>query len=103
LKENSDFGYHNLFILPYSFNKKFETSIMRYIINNYQKINRFLNYEEYVSKSLLYINYKKMKDIFHSEFDYMLESYSYPEDKEIIKKKLLIILSIIVLKITTGY
>ena len=66
---------HNLYILPYSVDIKLKNQITKNIINKYQKINRFFNYFEYVSKSYLYDNYKKMNEIFPNEYDYMLESY----------------------------
>ena len=62
--------------MPYSINK-----INCFVVDKYQKINN--NYKEYVSKSLLYHNYKLLENKFHSEFDYMFETYSYPEDKKI--------------------
>ena len=74
----------NLYIVPYDIDDKWIFSLSKCITSQYQKINRFLNYKEYVSKSLLYLNYKKMKDIFPHEYDFMLETYSYPEDKDTI-------------------
>ena len=50
--------------MPYSINK-----INCFVVDKYQKINN--NYKEYVSKSLLYHNYKLLENKFHSEFDYM--------------------------------
>lgn len=80
-------GYHILYSLPYIISEKLKKEIQKNIINKNQKINRFFNYYEYVSKSLLYLNYKKMMEIFPSEYNYMLETYSFPEDKDIIYKK----------------
>ena len=40
-----------------------------------------------MSKSSLYENYIKIKEFFPSEYNYMMETYSYPEDKDIINKK----------------
>jgi hypothetical protein len=87
LNERKELDVQNLYIPPYSFTSKFLFSLKNYIINKYQKINRFFGFEEYVSKSLLYLNYKKMKELFPYEYNYMLESYSYPEDKDIIYDK----------------
>ena len=39
-------------------------TISNYIISDYQKINRYLNYQEYGTKSRLYLNYKEMKNKF---------------------------------------
>ena len=85
LKESMDM--HNLYILPYSVSRKLRNSIKKSIKNKHQKINRFFNSFEYVSKSSLYDNYKNMKEVFPSEYNYMLETYSYPEDKDIINEK----------------
>ena len=87
LNERKELDSQNLYIPPYSFTSKFLFSLKNHIINKYQKINRFFGFEEYVSKSLLYLNYKKMKDLFPYEYNYMLETYSYPEDKDIIYNK----------------
>jgi hypothetical protein len=87
LNERKGLEIQNLYISPYSFTSKFLFSLKNHIINKYQKINRFFGFEEYVSKSLLYLNYKKMKELFPNEYNYMLETYSYPEDKDIIYNK----------------
>ena len=57
--------------MPISINKKLENELNRFVVDKYQKINMFYNYKEYVSKSLLYHNYKLLENKFHSEFDYM--------------------------------
>ena len=87
LNLNNTMDVHELYLLPYTLNKNFIKKIKIFIVNKYQKINRFFNFNEYVSKSLLYMNYKKMKKIFPLDYNFMLETYSYPEDKLEIKKK----------------
>ena len=87
LKLNETFGVHSLYITPYLINETYENKIKKNLVNRYQKINRFFNYYDYVSKSSLYKNYKKMKTLFQDDFDYMFETYSYPEDKIIIFNK----------------
>lgn len=87
LKLNETLGIHNLYITPYLINKKYENKIKRNLVNRYQKINRFFNNYDYVSKSSLYINYKKMQNFFPDDYDYMFETYSNPEDKNIIYNK----------------
>ena len=84
LKEQNEIKIHNLFIPPYNFTDKWAFSVNKYIFSKYQKINRFINYEEYVSKSLLYLNYVEMKAKFPLDYEYMLKTYSYPEDKDLI-------------------
>ena len=80
-------GFHNLYMMPYVINHTLKEKLNNYIINRYQKINRFFNFQEYVSKSLLYINYKKLEKKFPMEYNYMFETYSFPEEKKIIEKK----------------
>ena len=77
----------NLYKVPYKFGSSFINKIKQFITNKFQKINRFLNYQEYVSKSLLYLNYKKIRDKYPLDFDYMFETYSFPEEKEAILRK----------------
>ena len=74
-------GIYNLYVIPLD-GRNWEKTISKYIISEYQKINRYLNSEEYGTKSGLYLNYKEMKNIFPSDYNYMAETYSYPEDKE---------------------
>jgi len=72
---------HNLYSTPYIIYSKLKKKISKFIKNKYQKINRFYNYLEYVSKSLLYINYRELENKFPDDYNYMLETYSYPEKK----------------------
>ena len=73
-------GIYNLYVIAPS--KNWKKTILKYIISEYQKINRYLNYEEYSTKSGLYLNYKEMKNKFPFDYNFMAETYSYPEDKE---------------------
>ena len=87
MKLNSKMSVDNLYMTTYSIYRKFKKNIHNVVNNKYQKINRFYNYNEYVSKSLLYINYKPFHDKFPDDYNYMLETYSYPKEKqEIIEK-----------------
>ena len=89
---NTKMNFTIIYLMPNSINKKLENELNRFVVDKYQKINMFYNYKEYVSKSLLYHNYKLFENKFHSEFDYMFEAYSFPENKKIIEKNLVIIL-----------
>lgn len=53
-------------------------------ISKYQKIFNFIGNNVYTSKDLLYKNYIKQKHIFKNEYNFMPETYLYPEDKDII-------------------
>jgi hypothetical protein len=80
---NTKMNFAIIYLIPYSINK-----INCFVVDKYQKINN--NYKEYVSKSLLYHNYKLLENKFHSEFDYMFETYLIPRIKKLLKKKLVI-------------
>ena len=80
-------NFVNIYLTPYTINAKLQNELNNFVIDKYQKINKFYNYREYVSKSLLYKNYKIFKDKFPADFNYMFESYSYPEDKKSIELK----------------
>lgn len=78
---------HNLYFTPYIIEEKYKKEISNYIIDKFQKINRFFNYKEYTSKSLLYINYKNFEHKYPLDYNYMLETYSFPKDKFKIEEK----------------
>ena len=84
LNEQNEIKKQNLYIPPFDFTDKWVLSVNKHIFSKYQKINRFINYKEYISKSLLYLNYLGMKRKFPSDYEYMLKTYSYPEDKDLI-------------------
>lgn len=86
-KKHIKVGTYNLYILPYIMNENLKKNISKFIISKYQKINMYFNYMDYCSKSLLYFNYAKMQKLFPLEYNYMPETFSYPEDKEIILDK----------------
>ena len=86
-KLDKEMKVHNLYSTPYSIERKLIKNINNNIINKYQKINRFYNYKEYVSKSLLYYNYQELKNKFPNDYNYMLETYSYPDESDLIEKK----------------
>ena len=86
-KINNEIDSKNLYIAPYVINNTFKKKIKPFLVNQYHKLNRFFNYEEYSSKSLLYINYKQYEKKYPSDYNYMLETYSYPEERDKIKKK----------------
>ena len=80
-------GTYNLYILPYVMKENLKIIISKFITSKYQKINMYFNYLDYCSKSLLYFNYAKMQKLFPLEYNYMLETFSYPENKDIIINK----------------
>ena len=57
-------------------------------IPRYQKIFSFINFSILSHKDLTYKYYLKMKKKFPDEYDYIAETYSYPEEKNKIKNML---------------
>ena len=86
-KINTNMNIYNLYMTPYSIDDKFKGEMNEFIIDKYQRLNKFYNFEQYVSKSLLYNNYKKFKNKYPNEYNYMFDTYSYPEEKDSIEKK----------------
>ena len=84
---NTNMSLYDLYLTPYLTNDSFRININKFIVDKYQKINRFFNYKEYASKSGLYLNYKLLKNKFPSDYNFMFDTYLYPEDKKIIEKK----------------
>ena len=87
IKLNTEMSVNNLYMTKYEISKIFAKNMNNIINSKYQKINRFYNFYEYVSKSLLYINYKPFHDKFPNDYNYMLETYSYPKEQKKIEKK----------------
>ena len=54
--------------------------------NNFKKFYRFFGYE-ILMKDTLYMSYSKMKKEFNEDYNFMSETYYYPDDKKIIKEK----------------
>ena len=54
-------------------------------LNNFKKFYRFFGYE-ILMKDTLYMSYQEMKKEFNDDYNYMSETYYYPDDKKIIKK-----------------
>jgi len=56
-------------------------------LNKYQKIYRLLGSYQIFSKKSIYINYNEMNKKFNDDYNYMPDTYYYPQDKEFIDKK----------------
>ena len=57
------------------------------MIPTYQKIFSYTNFKIIAHKDLTYLNYFNMRKQFPEDFDYMPETFSYPENKEEIENK----------------
>ena len=63
--------------------KKYKDSMK---LNNFKKFYRFFGYQV-LKKDTLYRNYLEMKKEFDEDYNFMSETYHYPDDKDIIEKK----------------
>ena len=85
IKSENLFGDNNLFLNKRVVNLlKSNKAILKN--NEFIKYYRFFGYQVLLKDSL-YFNYLKMKNEFNEEFNFMPETYYYPDDKYIIKKK----------------
>ena len=83
IRSFSNFFTHNLLIKnPYR--DDLEEMGM---IPTFQKIFSYTNIKDISYKDLTYLNYYNMRIKFPKDFDYMPETYSYPENKKEIEKK----------------
>ena len=83
IRSFAHFNTHNLLIKnPYKDNLQ-EMGL----IPTFQKIFSYTNFKEISNKDLSYSNYFAMKIKFPKDFDFMPETYSYPEEKKIIERK----------------
>ena len=83
IRSFAHFNTHNLLIKnPY----KDDLQEMG-LIPTFQKIFSYTNFKEISNKDLSYSNYFAMKIKFPKDFDFMPETYSYPEEKKIIERK----------------
>ena len=83
IRSFSHFNTHNLLIKnPY----KDDLEEMG-MIPIFQKIFSYTNFKIISHKDLTYKNYLKMRNKFPEDFDYMPETFAFPEEKDIIKKR----------------
>jgi hypothetical protein len=57
------------------------------LIPTFQKIFSYTNFKIISHKDLTYLNYYNMRAIFPNDFDYMPETFRFPEEKEILEQK----------------
>ena len=85
INSNYTEGKHNLFLCPLV--KKTIKEKNEYDLDKYQKVYRYLNIRNLFQKNSLYKYYSLMKQKFCDDFNYMPETYNYPEEKGIINDK----------------
>jgi len=76
----------NNFYLSKKYFDLFSNSSKFLRLNNFKKLYRFFGYQV-LMKDSLYFNYKEMKKEFDEDYNYMSETYYYPDDKKIIREK----------------
>ena len=79
-------GNHNLFIAAFPYYILRERG-KNHRINKYQKVFNHIGCEFFSNKDSLYTIYKSQKELFPNDYNFMKETYLYPEDKKIILKK----------------
>ena len=87
IKSNYKLGKHNLFFCQMTHNSLAKKSNNNYDLNKYQKVFRYLNGYNAFYKNTLYELYMEMKKLFPDDFDYMPETFNYPEQKNLIFNK----------------
>ena len=80
-------GEHNLFLCPINENLFNKTEFPHFQINKYQKVFCFIKSRFLFQKNTLYKYYFSKKNLFPEDFNFMPETYIYPEDDNIIRKK----------------
>lgn len=83
----SGYKYKNNNLFLHCFNETQLIKMQKTVgINKYQKIKYYINIREFFYKDSLYKNYIKMKNLFKDEYNYMAETFYYPEDKDLIEQ-----------------
>ena len=81
------FGDHNLFLCPISEDRLNPNKTNKCSISKFQKAFCFLNSRYLLKKNILYKHYVSMKKIYKEDFNFMPETYIFPDDKYTINKK----------------
>lgn len=87
IKSDFKYGKNNLFLGAIIKNPSFINKSNLYNMNKYQKAFRYLNSDYLFQKNMLYKAYSSMKKLFPEDFDYMPETFYYPEQKNLIDNK----------------
>ena len=88
IRSSNKHGNNNIAIsLNINFILEYRNLTHEYYLNKHQKFNIYLNGEYLFQKNTLYNYYKSMKQSFYDDFNYMPETYIYPEDKKLIEEK----------------
>lgn len=87
IKSDFKYGKNNLFLCTITKNPSFMNKSNHYNMNKYQKTFRYLNADFLFQKDTLYKAYSSMKKLFSEDFDYMPETFYYPEQKNLIDEK----------------
>ena len=87
IKSNYKYGKHNLFMSKLFGDYFTNNNYNIYDLDKFQKVYRFYGSYNAFRKNSLYEFYAEMKKKFYQDFDYMPETYIYPEQKKVIYEK----------------
>ena len=87
IRSNYKYGYNNLIISGIKKNSLNQNQSNSYDLSKYQKVYQYLSGNFFFQKNILYRQYLSLKKSFIKDFDYMPETFNYPDDKKIIEIK----------------
>ena len=85
IKSDNIYGDNNFFLSKRAVNLLRKNSKF-FNLNNFKKYYRLFCYQV-LMKDTLYMNYLRIKNEFNEDYNFMPETYHYPNDKDIILKK----------------
>jgi len=87
IKSEYKYGKNNLLFFKIKGNPLIEEKHNISNLNRFQKVYSFFNANSLFKKNIVYKFYADMKKMFNDDFNYMPETYCFPEEKNIIDKK----------------
>ena len=87
IKSNYKYGKHNLFISQLFYDYFAGNDYKIYDLDKFQKVYRYFGCYYVFNKNIFYEFYVQMKKKFFDEFNYMPETFIYPEQKNLIFDK----------------
>ena len=80
------YGKNNIFFSPINRNISIKNKSFEFVLNKYQKVYRHLYSQHIFQKNSLYKCYLYMKMLFSEEFNYMPQTFYFPEEEKLINK-----------------
>ena len=85
IRSNYIYGKNNIFINLNNIFKREQQSCNH--LSEFQKVYQYISGDFIFKKDSLYKEYKSLKKKFNDDFNYMPETFNYPEDKDLILNK----------------